>query len=75
MKKGPIIQDFKVPESVFVNMQNDNDYIKIPLENLDNEELEELCLNFVRGVAKQAGRVTGDLSISINDTTSKGGPE
>lgn len=67
MKKGPIVQPFKVPELVFVNMQNGGDYISVPLENLDNKELEELCLSFVREVTKRAGREVTVFSFTITD--------
>lgn len=55
MKKKPIIQKFTVPEYAFVNMQNGAEYVKIPLENLDVSEINELCTSFVNSVAQKAG--------------------
>ena len=42
MKKKPEIQDFKVPYSVYVNMHNGDDYIPVPLSNLDDGEINML---------------------------------
>ena len=55
MKKKPEIQDFKVPCSVYVNMHNGNDYIPVPLSNLDDDEINTLLNNFCRGVRSAAG--------------------
>ena len=55
MKKKPEIQDFKVPSGVFVNMHNDNDYVQVPLSNLDDGEINTLLNNFCREVRIAAG--------------------
>lgn len=55
MKKKPEIQDFRVPSGVFVNMHNGDDYIHVPLSNLDDGEIDMLLNNFCRGVRKAAG--------------------
>ncbi len=55
MKKKPEIQDFKVPYSVYVNMHNGDDYIPVPLSNLDDGEINMLLNNFCREVRKAAG--------------------
>ena len=55
MKKKPEIQDFRVPSGVFVNMHNGDDYIHVPLSNLDDGEINMLLNNFCRGVSKAAG--------------------
>ena len=55
MKKTPEIQDFRVPSGVFVNMHNGDDYIHVPLSNLDDGEINMLLNNFCRGVRKAAG--------------------
>ena len=55
MKKKPEIQDFKVPCSVYVNMHNGNDYIPVPLSNLDDDEINTLLNNFCMGVRSAAG--------------------
>ena len=55
MKKKPEIQDFKVPCSVYVNMHNGNDYISVPLSNLDDDEINTLLNNFCREVRREAG--------------------
>lgn len=54
MKKQPEIKDFTVPSSVYVNMHNDNDYIRIPLSNLEESEINTLLSNFEREVRKAA---------------------
>ena len=55
MKKKPEIQDFRVPSGVFVNMHNGDDYIRVPLSNLDDGEINMLLNNFCREVRKAAG--------------------
>lgn len=55
MKKKPEIQDFKVPCGVYVNMHNDDDYIQVPLSNLDEDEINMLLGKFCDGVRKAAG--------------------
>ena len=55
MKKKPEIQDFKMPCSVYVNMHNGNDYIPVPLSNLDDDEINTLLNNFCRGVRSADG--------------------
>ena len=55
MKKKPEIQDFRVPSGVFVNMHNGDDYIHVPLSNLDDGEINMLLNNFWREVRKAAG--------------------
>ena len=55
MKKKLEIQDFKVPYSVYVNMHNGDDYIPVPLSNLDDDEINTLLNNFCRGVRSAAG--------------------
>lgn len=53
--KAPTIQPFRVPDSVFVNMHNDDDYVSIPLKNLDASEVEKLCKEFVLAICTSAG--------------------
>ena len=50
MKKQPEIMPFKVPEHVRVNMHNGQDFVPIPLSNLDGDEVEKLCFDFCRAV-------------------------
>ena len=68
MKKKPIIQKFSKPDSVFVNMQNGNDYVRIPLTNLDADEVKELLIDFIEKVAVSAGYVVEEVSIDLVDT-------
>ena len=65
MKKQPEICDFTVPSNVFVNMHNGDDYTRIPLSNLDINEVRTLCTNFTKGVYTEAG--FKDLNPSIDD--------
>ena len=67
MKKKPVIQKFSTPDSVFVNMQNGGDYIKMPLENLDRDEIKELLIDFVERVAVSAGYVIEEVKIDLVD--------
>lgn len=46
MKKQPEIMPFKVPEHVRVNMHNGQDFVPVPLSNLDETEVEKLCIDF-----------------------------
>ena len=67
MKKKPIIEKFSQPCFVFVNMQNGGDYIKMPLENLDRDEIKELLIDFVERVAVSAGYVIEEVKIDLVD--------
>ena len=67
MKKKPIIEKFSHPDSVFVNMQNGGDYVRVPLENLDRDEVKELLIDFVERVAVSAGYVIEEVKIDLVD--------
>ena len=70
MKKKPVIQKFSKPDSVFVNMQNGSDYVRIPLTNLDADEVKELLIDFVEKVAVSAGYVVEEVKIDLVDADS-----
>ena len=67
MKKKPVIQKFSKPDSVFVNMQNGSDYVRIPLTNLDADEVKELLIDFVEKIAVSAGYVVEEVKIDLVD--------
>lgn len=68
MKKQPEIISFKVPEHVRVNMHNGQDFVPVPLSNLDEAEVEKLCLDFCLAVYAQAGLPSRDmLLVSVAD--------
>ena len=67
MKKKPVIQKFSTPDSVFVNMQNGSDYVRIPLTNLDADEVKELLIDFVKTVAGSAGYGVEEVKIDLVD--------
>lgn len=68
MKKQPEIIPFKTPKYVRVNMHNGQDYVPVPLSNLDENEVEKLCLDFCLSVYAEAGLPSRDMSlVSIAD--------
>lgn len=68
MKTKPELQDLKVPEYVFLNLHNGEDFSRIPIENLDEFEvkkiLENFCLNFI---LKTGYNSTIDIEIMDNN--------
>lgn len=68
MKKQPEITPFIAPKHVFVNMHNGQDYVPVPLGNLDEAEVEKLCLDFCLAVYAGAGLPSREMSlVSIAD--------
>ena len=65
MKQRPEMQDLKVPDSVYVNMHNGSDYVKVPVANLDPGEVKELLTNFVEEFIERAGFELEDLKIDF----------
>ena len=63
MKKQPEIMPFKVPEHVRVNMHNGQDYVPVPLSNLDEAEVEKLCIDFCLSVYAEAGLPSREMSL------------
>ena len=66
MKQRPEMQDLKVPDSVYVNMHNGSDYVKVPVANLDPGEVSELLTNFIEEFIERAGFQLIDVEINFN---------
>ena len=65
MKQRPEMQDLKVPDSVYVNMHNGSDYVKVPVANLDPGEVMDLLTNFVEEFIERADLELIDLKIEL----------
>lgn len=55
MKLKPTILDFRIPEHVYVNMHNGQDYVPVPISNLDEDEVNLLLHNFEKSIRELAG--------------------
>lgn len=42
MKLQPELQAIKIPEFLFMNLHNNDDYAKIPIKNLDANEVKKI---------------------------------
>ena len=68
MKKQPEIMPFKIPEHVRVNMHNGQDFVPVPLSNLDETEVEKICLDFCLSIYAKAGLPSREmLLVSVAD--------
>lgn len=68
MKRKPEMEGLVVPSKVFINMMNGGDYVPVPVDNLDGEEIMKLCHDFVIDFAKQAGFLVTKVDIEWVET-------
>lgn len=66
MKQKPEIQALKVPDNVYVDMHNGSDYVKVPVGNLDPEEISVLLTNFIEEFIERAGFELTDVEINFD---------
>lgn len=68
MKEKFQIIPLRVPSHVWINMHNDQDHTRVPVENLDEQELLDLCDDFVRAMYEKAGFTYPGLKLSKPNT-------